>query len=337
MATPARNVRGFSLIELLVVIAIIGVLIALLLPAVQMARESARRMSCKNNLKQFGLALANYSDAHRVFPPGFVLGLPKTYANANTMLLPYFDQAPLHSRYKMNLSWGDQDQDVARAVISVFVCPSNTGPNPVVSIALQVQPYPIGDTVAITTYLFCKGKGDAWCLAPAPYPEQERGMFSENRAVSTADIRDGTSQTIAMGEGATGNRWPLCHGAGCTIPATGPTGRTFPSEQAWIVGQLNVYENVQAGLLLSSIFGCTMDKLNKQAVTDTSVNLSGMLDCRSSANGGPHTTSNFRSDHTGGGNFLFADGSVHFLSESMGLTQYRALSTIAGGEVVDAF
>lgn len=335
MQTPRRRAAAFTLIELLVVIAIIGLLVALLLPAIQQAREAARRASCKNNLKQFGVALHNYHDAHSGFPPGFILGLPNTYANANTLLLPYFEQTALHSLYRMELPWGEQSPAVAQTIIPSFVCPSNTGRNPFVSAVLQTPRYPIGDTVALTNYLLCKGESDAWCLAPGTARPGKAGLFVPNISNSMKSIRDGSSNTFAMGEGATGDRWPLCHGAGCTNPATNSTGSQIPAEQAWIVGQLNISANVPAGLLASSIFGCTIDRLNKPTVTDTAINLPAMSDCNSSLEGGPHSTSNFRSDHVGGAHFLYADASVHFISKDIDLNQYRGLSTIAGSEVVN--
>jgi prepilin-type N-terminal cleavage/methylation domain-containing protein len=109
--------RGFTLIELLVVIAIIAVLIALLLPAVQQAREAARRTQCKNNMKQLGLAMHNYHDTFRVFPPGWIAVDPATNAQSahegisgfgwGTMLLPQIDQSPLYNQLNLNLAIND--------------------------------------------------------------------------------------------------------------------------------------------------------------------------------------------------------------------------------------
>jgi prepilin-type N-terminal cleavage/methylation domain-containing protein/prepilin-type processing-associated H-X9-DG protein len=334
MQRHLRKRKAFTLIELLVVIAIIGVLVALLLPAVMMAREAARRCSCRNNLKQLGIALHNYHDAHGGFPPGFVVGFPDVFANANIQLLPFLDQPAIHSRYNMNVPWGGQSSELAKTPIPVLICPSNTGPSIVESEALKNPSFPIGYTVAITTYLYSKGCNDAWCLAPGGVPRNEAGLFSENRSQTFASIPDGSSNTFAMGEGATGSQWPLCHGAKCEKPTKTLDGRSFPAEQAWIVGQINVGERVTAGIVTASIFGATVDKLNKKAVTDTSIDLSGVGDCRNSALGGPHTTSNFRSDHSSGAHFLMADGSVRFFNESIDGPVYRGLSTISGSEPV---
>ena len=135
MANP-RARRGFTLIELLVVIAIIAILIALLLPAVQQAREAARRASCKNNLKQIGLALHNYHDVHSAFPSGWI-GVTNEQPSVlgasgfawGTMVLPYLDQGPLYGKF--NLS-NPLDASPNRALITqhltVYQCPSDPKP-----------------------------------------------------------------------------------------------------------------------------------------------------------------------------------------------------------------
>jgi len=336
-----RRRNAFSLIELLVVIAIIAVLVALLLPAVQQAREAARRTQCKNNLRQLGIAMHNYHDSHQCLPPGFVLGLPDTYAGANTQLLPYLEQATLYNQYDMNRPWQFQTPAVAQTVLKVFECPSNNGDNPIDSdvhraLSTVIGPLPIGNTVAITTYLYCKGATDSWCVVTDNSPH--RGMFSNNSLTRLGDVHDGTSQTIAMGEGATGGGWPLCHGAGCKVPITKPTGGYWFADQPWLVAQVTILNYVNSGLIVApTIFGCTVDPLNKNPVTDASVDLNALGDCRASFEGGPHSTSNFRSEHEGGGHFLFGDGSVRMLSENIDMKSYRGISTILGDEYVPDF
>src|SRR5438874_1179879 len=117
---------GFTLVELLVVIAIIGVLLALLLPAVQMARESARRMSCQNNLRQLGLALHNFHDAYGGFPPARV-NATATSCSWPPFILPYIEQTNLFERYRFDLRWDDastNDNGVIQTTIKTFMCPS---------------------------------------------------------------------------------------------------------------------------------------------------------------------------------------------------------------------
>ncbi len=180
--------RGFTLIELLVVIAIIAILISLLLPAVQQAREAARRSSCKNNLKQVGLALHNYHDTHRTFPPGWVRGAADSSPGWGTFtfLLPHLDQANLYN----TLNPGPAAMPSAanantQTVLSVYVCPSDTGPN-------------------INAALSSHGKSNYICVmgsnvAPSASAVGD-GLFYRHSSVRIRDITDGTSNTFAIGE-----------------------------------------------------------------------------------------------------------------------------------------
>ncbi|MEO2036060.1 MAG: DUF1559 domain-containing protein [Planctomycetaceae bacterium] len=328
--------HGFTLIELMVVIAIVAVLVSLIFPAVQQAREAARRVGCQNNLKQLGLALHNYHAVYRSFPTGFVSQAPFVYATATTMLLPHLDHSALRNLYNQSVSWDQQSPKVATTVIPVLICPSNTGRVTGSSEIVRTLfgGALVGDTFAVTTYLYCKGVNDAWCHPPGRMLAAEHGMFNSsfgNWTTQIKDITDGTSQTIAIGEGATGHEWVVCHGAGCTAPTA------HPAEQAWIVGGVNPKNIAENGLMSPNPFGCTMDPLNKNPVTDSAIDIPTAHDCTSSANGGRHSTSNFRSSHIGGGNFLFADGSVQFISENIDMLTYQGLSTIAGSEVINEF
>jgi prepilin-type processing-associated H-X9-DG protein len=195
-------------------------------------------------------------------------------------------------------------------------------------------------TYGRTDYIYSKGITDAWCLirmggelVAGDVPSTERGMFDLNLRVGSRHLRDGASQTMAMGEGAGGTAWPLCHGTGCTTPHVGRDGREALAWAGWIIGEPSSTVYFSRGLVAASLFGSTMEPLNKRPVTDTMLAIGGMSDCTSSRRGGPHMTSNFRSDHPGGGNFLFADGSLHFLSDAIDLVSYQAISTIDGGDV----
>ena len=188
----ARDSRGFTLVELLVVIAIIGLLIAILLPAVQMAREAARRMSCRNNLRQLGLAMQEYHDTHNKFPPG-VIDLDNDFRNGRhsgfTLLLPFLEQQNLHHAYDFNVPWNaGPNQALAHTRLSVLLCPSSGSD----------VPQHGGVSGAATDYAFSKGPLAYLCRQPV----QPRGMFAINDKVRMADITDGTSHTFAAGEAA---------------------------------------------------------------------------------------------------------------------------------------
>jgi len=343
--TSARS-RGFTLIELLVVIAIIAVLIALLLPAVQQAREAARRSQCRSNLKQLGIALHNYHDAFSTFPGGLTKQVGTSwsvFASPFTMLLPHIDQAPLYNLYNSSVGWTSQSgANVASKSVPVLVCPSATHSNPLDCSTVNTL---FGGTVAAfsaralgaTDYILSKGPNDSWCLynSPTPVPSHQLGMFDLVRHTKLSDVTDGTSNTMAIGEGTGGGRWTVCTGIGCTTPAAGGV-----ATQAWIAANFNtkyVY-NLFGGAFprSTSIYGSTIERQNKNPVTESMYgDLSSTEDnnCNDSLNGGVSTTSNFRSDHVGGGHFLFGDGAVRFISENIDQTLYKQLSTIRGGEV----
>ena len=327
---------AFTLIELLVVIAIIAVLIALLLPAVQSAREAARRTQCRNNLKQFGLALHGYHGSSRMFPIGVSSsgdGL-QVYANANAMLLPWFEQTALASLYNMELEWHSQSPAVASRVIPLFVCPSNSKTNPFEVPLLGTLGVPVGTSFAATDYVYSRGACDAWCTALFQGQRLSGGgVFAPNFGARLRDIVDGSSNTIAMGEAVGGPGWPLCRGSGCTTPYSGADG-PVAANNAWALGPVSNSDLFSLGLVISSNWGSTIEPMNKRPVTDTMADLAALDDCRCSTTGGPHSTSNFRSDHSGGALFLLADGSVQFLSESIDTAVYQGLSTISGGEVI---
>ena len=336
MSKEARTRSGFTLVELLVVISIIGVLVALLLPAVQAAREAARRSICENNLKQFGIAILNHHNARRMFPAGAWIRMeatgPKILNNANVALLPYFEEGVVESQWKRDLQYWEQSASILETPIALFTCPSN-GFQVVTDPLFDSLGVPVGTQLATTDYAYSKGVNDAWCLGD--YPLEERGVFTlllegKQQPVAIREITDGTSHTLAMGEAAGGENWPMCRKPGCT-EAEGHTFANMP----WMIGNLGNDSIADGGYVAASIFAATIDPLNKRPVTSSIVNEPSIFDCRSSIHGGPHSTSNFRSDHSGGAQFLFCDGSVHFLSESTEIPLYRALSTYAGDETAE--
>ena len=330
---PTLYRAGFTLVELLVVIAIIGILVGLLLPAVQAARAAARKMSCSNNLRQYGLALTNYHGVKRTFPPGIVMSSPLQSATADLLLLPYFGLPNLANLADPTKPAILQPKAVLETRVSVFECPSDTihkTRHP----GLERLGFPAIEW-AQSSYGYCKGWNDAICFtAPVPLLRPPRvtsdsGIFDNNSRVRISDILDGTSNTFAMGEAAAGTA--LAVGIGSEIP----TG--FNGGRSWAIGMWSSKRLVDAGAPFASCLCSTVEPLNRSKAkfsTDSMAVIAQLHNCTPSYDGGPHHVSNFRSFHHGGAFFLMADGSVHFIDDSIDLKIYRALSTIQGGEPV---
>jgi prepilin-type N-terminal cleavage/methylation domain-containing protein len=197
MGITRKSREAFTLVELLVVIAIIGILVALLLPAVQAAREAARRISCANNMKQLGIALHNYHDSHLTFPPESIWvydspatgRVPRNYTWI-AMLLPYVEEESLHNQIRFELPiWNQVDQNNQRIIsqqLKVLTCPSDP----------PISKNGVGSHgMSFTNYAGAEGY-DWWKRNNDPHG----GVFTLDTATRFADILDGTSHTIAVGE-----------------------------------------------------------------------------------------------------------------------------------------
>ncbi len=379
--------RGFTLVELLVVIAIIGVLVALLLPAIQAAREAARRASCTSNIRQFGVALNTYHDALSTFPAGGCMppndniSDNNLYSSCHTMLLPYFEEEGLKSLVDPNTDWQHQFgvvtpgkngspnfAEVPATVVPVFNCPSADGENPkddrlltkIFLIGVSGS-YKDGQLYGTTNYVLCKGATDNWCNRPAEQPNSVRGMFDVNFAVPIRKLADGTSKTIAMGEGADGSAWEITGLQGATDTSRSRNesvnswrnnlGNPYRPWCPWICGQVAFVSVTGPPVFLyeTGPYACTLEPINKNPVTQNVAQDDNAPNCRQLGFppaqgtaafgtvpvGGVGMCANFRSDHGSGANFLFADSSVHFITDDIDMALYQRLSTIKGEEIVD--
>ena len=195
-ALMQRKTRGFTLVELLVVIAIIGILVALLLPAVQAAREAARRMSCSNNLKQMALACHNYQTTYGKFPPSSVINRSASSTANNEAwgvhgrILPYLEQASLYDIVDLSLGW-DKQPGIDRMRVDAYACPSDPG-------AGKVRTFSDGrPALWPTTYGFNLG---VWFVYDPATGQGGEGMFYPDSFLSFRDCRDGSSNTLLIAE-----------------------------------------------------------------------------------------------------------------------------------------
>jgi prepilin-type N-terminal cleavage/methylation domain-containing protein/prepilin-type processing-associated H-X9-DG protein len=315
-ASPhARATRGFTLIELLVVIAIIAVLVGLLLPAVQAAREAARRAQCSNNLKQIGLAMHNYHGAIGVFPPGYLSATQNNSSDPGavelgpgwawaTMLMGHVEQSALYNALNFVMPITDPASLTVRTVgLSLFLCPSSVGSGPA---ALQFGSAPPGTVVindlAAGQYVASAGQFDI-----ADSPASNNGVFFRGSHVALQDITDGSSQTLMVGERSRNL-------ADATWVGVVP-GATICTNPAW------------------NLPNCEPSKVMVLGMTGPSPGGQQWVDTPNYKGAG---ADDFWSLHSGGCEFLFCDGSVRFLKETINPQIFSQLSTRAGGEVVSA-
>ena len=218
--------------------------------------------------------------------------------------------------------------------IAIFTCPSN-GYQTVEDVVYEGLGIPAGVGLATTDYAYSRGATDSWCVTNE-IPEDENDPFNAlvvglATPIKLSQITDGTSRTFAMGEASGGEEWQLCPRPGCSVAE----GRSR-ANVAWMVGNVGSPTMIAGGFPFSGVYGTTVEPLNKSPVTSTFVEETALGDCRSSIDGGPHGTSNFRSDHPTGGHFLHCDGSVLYVEQSIDITIYRGLATIAGEEITEA-
>ncbi|MGV3606359.1 MAG: DUF1559 domain-containing protein [Planctomycetaceae bacterium] len=330
----SQNIRrrsGFTLVELLVVIAIIGVLVALLLPAVQAAREAARRMSCQNNLRQFGLALQNYHDTLKGFPPALCIG-QGAYGewSAQARLLPYLEQANLNDQINYALTYKQQPA-IIKLRIPNFLCPSEPEKRPSDSDGLQQ--YPISYAVNMGTWMIYQPTGSIL------YGTSGDGAIITNGGTDMASIVDGTSNTIAMAEVKTFQ----------PVVKEAPVPSTMPPMDPLSIGNLGGsgdFEDTDGhtewveGRVHQTGFTVTLPP-NARA-TYIANGRTYSIDYTSAEEGDglapTYAAVTARSWHSGGVvNTVFCDGSVHGISNNINLGTWRSLGSRYDGGIIGPY
>jgi prepilin-type N-terminal cleavage/methylation domain-containing protein/prepilin-type processing-associated H-X9-DG protein len=314
---PRRSRRGFTLIELLVVIAIIAILVALLLPAVQQAREAARRTQCKNNLKQLGLAMHNYHDVHSCVPIADVDGTVNP-VSAHARLLPYIEQTNLYNQVNFNVPYDHALNTVPRMTeLPAFRCPSDPTP----------LPASIGGR---NNYYWNAGSGIVMYSSGAAGQPAANGIVFHNQRIRFNDITDGLSNTAGMsekltGDGSNGISTPRID---TYRPGTYPN---TPDEAVTQCNAANVNDLAQQGY--SNVGGPWLQQYHSTNQYNHVLPPNGRS-CMFPP-GRIATTSNSR--HTGGVQTLLCDGSVRFVSENVDLRTWRSVGSIGGGEINGEF
>jgi prepilin-type N-terminal cleavage/methylation domain-containing protein/prepilin-type processing-associated H-X9-DG protein len=334
--------RAFTLIELLVVIAIIAVLIGLLVPAVQKVREAASRIRCANNLKQLGLAMHNYEGTTTHLPAAFHADVPPAWAglppyffswSALADLNPYLEQTAIYNAMDLsqpiyvppNFNISPGNQFAVSQVVKLFLCPSDK---------MQPVSAAYGESIiGPTNYAVCVGSGTTNGGPPFGSPLNSDGMFMAKDPLRITDVMDGTSNTAMMSESLLGDGPE--NASGPTIPGSPQTVYAYTgfgvpiSDATCAAAQLWNISNRRGFMWASGEMRCASynhyyppnapqcDCVTNDLTTYTSMAFRAA-----------------RSRHPGGVNVLLGDGSVHFVSQSISLNTWRALSTRAGGEVL---
>jgi prepilin-type N-terminal cleavage/methylation domain-containing protein/prepilin-type processing-associated H-X9-DG protein len=351
MRTPSPSRDGFTLIELLVVIAILGLLMGLLLPAVQKVREAAARLKCSNNLKQIGLALHGYEGTSGRFPPAYITAASSangtaygiTYGDPNrngppgwawgTLLLPHVEQEGLYRQLRLDLPcWAPENAALVRTRLTLFLCPSATGGSDGFAVEYDSgdgkHGVPFSPTIyfAHSHYVTNAGVNQPWGrptaysydftipepVPGAPGPHVINGPFYRDSRTRIADVPDGLSNTVFLGEHSSvlsHKTWVGVVPGAATCPRLDL--RPWPSD----------YNS--GGCLVGVHSGPDVHD-HPQVIIHAPNNPFGHTDEMWGEHGAP------------GCNVLFGDGSVRFVSAFINPNVWVALSTRNGGEATNA-
>ena len=351
------NRSAFTLVELLVVVAIIGILIGMLLPAVQNVREAARRVSCANHLRQLGVALHNFESANGHFPPGYVSTVTRTGSTANgafinprtwdaapgwgwaAHLLPFIEQANLAAELDLESPiWQPDHRTLIQTSIASLLCPSSSGPRDALEVVDDSQsPYsPDGNTALLlgrSHYVASHGQESAWGPEAGQdisgevftdiYTSQTRrvqvrgdvskvadGPFYRNSKTRVAEVSDGTSNTIFLGEHSS---------------------RLSDKSWASVIPGASVHPRINSPE--NGVDGAATMVLVHMEPSGGELDITGFPIIHPVNFPTLHVGQMF-AEHSGGGNICMGDGSVRFFSEEIDLITYAELSSIGEGEVI---
>ena len=327
MSKNLRARHGFTLIELLVVIAIIAVLVSLLLPAVQSARESARRTQCKNNLKQIGLAIHSYADSNKVYPPTgcFTKGVATQNSwSLQARVLPFIEQANLQKLINFSTDYTTQGT-VTQTRVPTFLCPSETQDQLRTGVSPAVPYYP-------TNYGPCMG---TWIVYSSSSGSGGDSALTHNSRTGPEVIRDGLSNTIGLSE--------IKAYQPNAVVGSDPSAVTVPVDAAAVAAlvsgtpDLNGHTEWVNGKVHATGFTTVLAPNAK--VNYTSSGTVYDMDYVSQAEATTATSITYaavtsRSYHAGAVNVVLMDGSVRTVNDAITLVLWRAIGTRVGGEIV---
>jgi prepilin-type N-terminal cleavage/methylation domain-containing protein/prepilin-type processing-associated H-X9-DG protein len=331
--------RGFTLIELLVVIAVIAILIALLLPAVQAARESGRRARCINNIKQLGLAVHMYIDSTGVLPPSMVLagsGTKVTWSNGWSIqmrLLPAIEQGNAYNAINFSIAYQNHvNTTVTGQVISTFLCPSEANQRP--------TSHQTFGNVGINNYGWCMGDWFVW--GSFGYAQPNRSAFGPNQSRQFADFTDGLSNTVILAEVKSYQNYLRDCGGLSKVndPSNIPPPNADPMQVVpeYAGGSCTLKPDGHAEWVDGGVHhtGFTTAWTPNKVTGNVSIYDLDINGQREKVGGPTFAAITSRSYHPGGVNVMLGDGSVRFIKSSIAGPTWRALGTVAGGEVISA-